>query len=412
MTRFFRPGNDPSEDAASLSLAPISLLTPTPAETAPTPSNTAEWETDLGLSDLLEALAFDRTYRRFVRGVLLALPTDPAVIRWRQAVLADLLANPVLTDALAELLPQLASLTEDNAMLGKRSRSLIMETSDRLSELDMYSELLGKLGGVLSSATVDSVALRTLRDEVTRVLALPDYQRLREEIPRLREPLRNIGSLTIGINLDYNLKPTSAVLMAINKRELGEPPSLLDRLFGLDAPDASGNPVRGIAPVHHFPKGDMRKYHDLFQDVDKLMEQTAKPVANALRYYVRTNAHTLKQLEKEIAFFVAATRMIRTSAVSFAQPEVAPVDERVMIADGLHNIALLLRNERKSVASDVRFDNEGRVAVLTGPNSGGKTTFLRNVGLAQVMAQAGLFIPATRASFSPVDRVLTHFPRL
>jgi DNA mismatch repair ATPase MutS len=199
--------------------------------------------------------------------------------------------------------------------------------------------------------------------------------------------------------------------MAINAREMGEPPSLLDQLLGLSNDDKVA--ARGIAPAHPLPTDRMeRKYHELFKDVDKLMQQTAKPIAQALRVYVKTNTGPLFALEQEIAFFIAAARLVQRSPVTFCRPEVLPSEARTFAADGLHNIALLLRRDHPPVPSDVRFDDEGRVAVLTGPNSGGKTTFLRNVGLAQVMAQAGLFIPATSARFSPVDRVLTHFPRL
>jgi DNA mismatch repair ATPase MutS len=48
--------------------------------------------------------------------------------------------------------------------------------------------------------------------------------------------------------------------------------------------------------------------------------------------------------------------------------------------------------------------------VLTGPNQGGKTTYTQAVGLAHVLAQAGLFVPGERARISPADSIYTHFP--
>jgi DNA mismatch repair ATPase MutS len=48
--------------------------------------------------------------------------------------------------------------------------------------------------------------------------------------------------------------------------------------------------------------------------------------------------------------------------------------------------------------------------VITGANQGGKTTYVQGAGLLQVMAQAGLFVPAERATVSPADTVITHFP--
>jgi DNA mismatch repair ATPase MutS len=63
------------------------------------------------------------------------------------------------------------------------------------------------------------------------------------------------------------------------------------------------------------------------------------------------------------------------------------------------------------VANPIHFGVEaGRVWVLTGPNRGGKTTYTRAVGVAQVLFQAGLFVPAASALMSPVDAIFTHFP--
>ena len=65
------------------------------------------------------------------------------------------------------------------------------------------------------------------------------------------------------------------------------------------------------------------------------------------------------------------------------------------------------------VTNGIRFDQErGRIWVLTGPNRGGKTTYTRAVGQAQILFQAGLHVPASQARLSPADAIYTHFPRL
>jgi DNA mismatch repair ATPase MutS len=48
--------------------------------------------------------------------------------------------------------------------------------------------------------------------------------------------------------------------------------------------------------------------------------------------------------------------------------------------------------------------------LLTGPNKGGKTTYMQAIGVSQVLAQAGLYVPGTQAKISPVDVLHTHFP--
>ena len=73
-----------------------------------------------------------------------------------------------------------------------------------------------------------------------------------------------------------------------------------------------------------------------------------------------------------------------------------PVVERVL---GTHNF----------IANDTRLDTaDRRFAVLTGPNMGGKSTYLRQIGLIQLLAQAGSFVPAGRAELGLVDRIFTR----
>src|SRR5690349_4365676 len=66
---------------------------------APHMAGGAAWEADIGLNDLIKVLALNPRYTPYVRQILTTLTADNAVIRWRQAVLADFLDNPALVDA-------------------------------------------------------------------------------------------------------------------------------------------------------------------------------------------------------------------------------------------------------------------------------------------------------------------------
>jgi len=58
--------------------------------------------------------------------------------------------------------------------------------------------------------------------------------------------------------------------------------------------------------------------------------------------------------------------------------------------------------------NDVRFDRAARVQLVTGPNMAGKSTILRQIGLAVILAQMGCFVPAERADIGVVDRLFTR----
>src|SRR5689334_1049854 len=131
-----------------------------PDGNAPHMPGGASWETDLGLSDIVKVLALNARYTPYVRQILCALTSDAAIIRWRQAVLADFLANPPLVEAAIGLLKRLSSLQSGSPLLGKRQRNLLLETADHLAELDSFVQVVEDLNSALSSARLQSDALR------------------------------------------------------------------------------------------------------------------------------------------------------------------------------------------------------------------------------------------------------------
>lgn len=388
----------------------VSLLWPDGI--APRMVGEADWANDLGLNDLVNALALNGRYNSFIRQLLIALTADPHVIQWRQAVLADCLNNPSLVDATAALLPRLSALQQGNTLLGKRQRNLLLDTADHLVALEAYVQVTQDLHAALSAADLTAAACLQLRDNLATLIGTEQYQALRDELPELRAPLQDIRSLTIGLNLDVELRPESAALISVNNFSFGDSASWLERVIGVRQ-----NPQdeRGIAPLHRLPEDlQARPLSPFFQDLDRLLEQIAAPVAKALTRYARTASGTLAHLEFEFAFFVGATRLLnrlRTRGIQVCTPQVLPREVRQFNAQELMNAALAL-TDGAVVANDAQLGETGRIAILTGPNSGGKTTYLRSIGLAQVMFQAGLLLPAAAAAISPVQNILTHFPAL
>ncbi len=391
---------------------PLSLLYPHGKRAVPATDPT--WARDLRLDDLISAFAAEPRYVGFIRQTLTALSTDAEVIAWRQAVLGDLLSNAPLAETIESLLPRFADLRQGRALLGQRQRPPLLETADRLAELDLFINTAQALHRALSAASLRAAALITLRDQLARLINDPNFIALRDELPALQRPLQKLASLTIGVNLDAQLQPISAVLLSINEQPFGEPRSFLNKLIGQrsDANDESP-----IAPLHNLPEErQFRLLSPLFQDLERIVSSVVQPVARSLGKYVRISSAPLASLEQELAFYLSALRlvqMLRERGVALAQPHVAPLEARLTRIEGLVNLHLILRQPKITpIANDAHFDESGRIAILTGPNSGGKTTYLQAVGLAHVLFQAGLPIPARSAQLSPVDAIFTHFPAL
>jgi DNA mismatch repair protein MutS len=160
----------------------------------------------------------------------------------------------------------------------------------------------------------------------------------------------------------------------------------------------------------------------LFKDLDVILRDITKPIAQVLTRYLQVNTRPLAALGDEVVFYLSGAQMMQRlleAGMPVCRPEITAVEERICEIDGLYNIHLALDAldgrggtppEGTIVRNDVRFGESGRIFILTGPNRGGKTVFTRAVGLAQVLFQAGLFVPGSHARMSPVEGILSHFP--
>jgi DNA mismatch repair protein MutS len=88
---------------------------------------------------------------------------------------------------------------------------------------------------------------------------------------------------------------------------------------------------------------------------------------------------------------------------------IVDADSRLVIRDGRHPVLEELQREPAFIPNDCELDPERcQIVVLTGPNMGGKSTYLRQVALTVVMAHAGSFVPAAEARIGLTDRVFTR----
>lgn len=96
----------------------------------------------------------------------------------------------------------------------------------------------------------------------------------------------------------------------------------------------------------------------------------------------------------------------RAQALDWAQPQL--LDEPgLCIERGRHPVVEAVRSDPFE-PNDLRLDEARRMLVITGPNMGGKSTYMRQNALIVLLAHIGSFVPASRAVLGPVDRILTR----
>jgi len=407
----------------------LSLLWPAGASRTQTWQLQAPCVRDLELAHILSALAQYAPSCTTFREVANQLCTAPAVITYRQDVLEDLWQHPALADRLETLLPEISALDAYRSSVD-RQRSTLEDVTWRLGELEQLvtcvsglSEVFDRVGGQLQAQ-----GWRLLRDRVAQIAEDDVYLNLTRELPEMLETLRSKASVTIGINLDNRLRPVATTLISVNDTPFTSS-SFIDRLLGRSAEDFKGiGPLHSVAAleVERNPLGLAPQAQPinpmlvpLFRDLAKILETVCRPIARTLRRYITLQSGFLAGISSEMAFYLAAVRLmqqLRERGLSWCRPEIVPMAERVCeLQDGYNlNLALHLMAQAEVnaavVKNDVRMDKNGRIFILTGPNQGGKTTYVQMVGLCQILAQLGLWVPAMQARISPVDGIYTHYP--
>jgi len=118
-------------------------------------------------------------------------------------------------------------------------------------------------------------------------------------------------------------------------------------------------------------------------------------------------------LRRELAFYLGCVnlhRLLGGKGVPVCFPVPAPPGAHRLSGVGIRDACLALSMDRTVVGNDLAADDK-RFCVITGANQGGKTTFLRSVGLAQLMMQCGMFVAAESFSADICRNLFTHYKR-
>jgi DNA mismatch repair ATPase MutS len=147
--------------------------------------------------------------------------------------------------------------------------------------------------------------------------------------------------------------------------------------------------------------------------LSELRDQGVNLVANALAQSTDHILSFFQMLRTELAFYIGCVNLQR-QLVELREPTCfpvpAPAGERKLSSSGAYDVCLALSARQKVVGNDLNADGKDLI-VITGANTGGKSTFMRSLGLAQLMMQAGMFVPAETFSAEVRGGVFTHYKR-
>ena len=152
----------------------------------------------------------------------------------------------------------------------------------------------------------------------------------------------------------------------------------------------------------------LKEYEEKVLGATERIEQRERELFDALRQRVGRSIGRLQAAASRVAAIDVLVSFAHVAATeSYVRPQ---VDERfdLEIVAGRHPVVERMMARDRFIPNDITLRKDARMIILTGPNMAGKSTVLRQVGLIVLMAQAGSFVPATRARIGVVDRLFTR----
>ena len=340
---------------------------------------------------------------------------DPEVILYRQDTFEDMTANPELAHILLKMIPFLSDITELRKM-GADSAASTESYLYSITEVELYTSLLDLLRDNLLplAPKLKSSAFRRFAERINTLTGSEYYKNLNAQLKELTSRVREIKSVTIGVNFDSQLRVDRAGVLSINN-EYFKSGELLDKMLRLDF---KNDEMTCIAPLVAFKKGQsdnqqMALANAFNTAITDVFRQSIRSWKKVIQHYVLENTDFLIRLMPEIEFVTKATELLmklKAKGCPLCHPEIRPMSEKAFDAKGLCNPIVSVKLDAPVVPNNFVFDKEGMIYVLTGPNRGGKSVITCAVGLAFVMAQLGLPVCADACVLSPVDEIFTHFP--
>jgi DNA mismatch repair ATPase MutS len=349
---------------------------------------------DLQLDAIFKAMADrDEFLHRVAQSALLSsLDNGPDIILYRQAVLKDCLKNPSIVQGMYKLAVDTIGtrkVSEWAAGVAHSPRALL---SRSVETLKTFLATLKELRSFVDRDTTkfESEGFKEFFERIKREIS-------NEYLGEIEEHLKDLSALDevlIGVKLGKGNRGSNYTLRKANKQK-----KWIQRVF-------ERGPKVYTFSIDDRDETEVRKLDELRnRGIDSVANTTAQSVDHILNF--------LDKLRTELAFYIGCIYLhdhLDKIEEPACFPIPTPTGEYKLSSEGLYDISLALSMDQQVVSNDIKADNK-HLIITTGANKGGKTTFLRSVGISQMMMQCGMFVPARSFSANLCTGLFTHFRR-
>lgn len=339
---------------------------------------------------------------------------DKETIEYRQRMFSDLIMNEKLSQLLLELSPVLNDISEIRRLSDENQS--VDSYLYSITEIELYITAVELLYNGLKDIkeNLKSEAFKALTDNIFELVESEYYRDLNKRLKELTSRVREVKSVTIGVNLDSRLLPEKAGVLSVNNERF-KSGDLLQKILRLDF---KSNEYTCIASLIPFKKGVNDNQQSalntsMYNALNDVFKGSMKSWKKVVDTYVLENSDFLIKLAPEFEFVVKAVEfvnIIKETGNELTFPVMYNKEEKIFDIKGLYNPVVATKLNEKLVLNDFTFDKNGMFYVLSGPNRGGKSVITCAIGHIFALSQLGLPVPAKEAKISPVDGIFTHFP--
>lgn len=355
--------------------------------------NKSDLVQDMEAETLLAAMAAgDEFLRKVVESAVLSgWANDRQTVLWRQAILRDCLAHEDVIRALYAITMEPVQIRKSMFLIsGGRHPTLMLSDGRRM--LEALHSVLKKLYnfGFQEKDKFQSKGLRNLCDVLIGQLA-PDY---------LADMKRHLSTLHFDDGLLFSAR-------------LGNGNTGKDFVARFFVPERWSwlKEWLGDTPAHYRFTLDPRDESGA-RELSELRDDVLKNIAISTLQASRHVEDFFNMLRAELAFYVGCLNLRKNLAEKHCPiciPDIADTPCTLRFED-LRDPSLSLTLHKPTVGNDLDTKNTPLI-MITGANQGGKSTFLRSLGLSRLMLMAGMFVTAGRYEADLRDGVYTHYRR-
>lgn len=349
-------------------------------------------EQDLELSTLFDAMADGDEYLLGIvrKAVFSGLQNDRGTILYRQAALDDCLKHPAAVRQLYGLAVEAIEAKRDQRLgiFGHQPSGILHGAVNLMA---MFTGILRRLRDIAQEhgAEFGSEAFRTLFATLERELSDAYLAGVKDHLKQLRFP----RGILVSAELGRGNEGRNYALRKPRER------SWTQRLIRMRQSSYSFS-------IHPRDQAGGRA-------LSELRDRGVHLAANALAQSADHILSFFQILRAELAFYVGCLNLqarLADKGEPICFPDVFPIGERRHHFAGLYDVCLSLTMDRNVVGNTVDADGKSLV-MITGANQGGKSVFLRSIGLAQLMMQCGMFVGAESFGGELCTGLFTHYKR-